>query len=130
MDFQLANADLTNSDKLWRWFCAQITSKLQLQNTLAKSWQGEKTSSNLKGTDYFETHLLQKIQTDLVLVLYNVEFILEHRASADDFFGWLRAWHQNVQNKDSWKQLRWVIVHSKDIQTNPPFNLGVRIEFP
>jgi hypothetical protein len=129
VNFEGANHDLTNSDKLWQWFCAQITSELQLQNTLPESWQG-KTSSNLKGTDYFEEHLLSKIQTDLVLVLYNVEFILEHRAIANDFFGWLRAWHQNIANKNSWKKLRLVIVHSKNIRTNPPLNLGVVIEFP
>jgi hypothetical protein len=129
VNFEGANNALTNSDKLWQWFCAQITSELQLQNTLPESWQG-KTSSNLKGTDYFEEHLLSKIQTDLVLVLYNVEFILEHRAIANDFFGWLRAWHQNIANKNSWKKLRLVIVHSKNIRTNPPLNLGVVIEFP
>jgi hypothetical protein len=129
VNFQWANNDLTNSDKLWQWFCAKITSELQLQNTLPESWQG-KTSSNMECTDYFEKYLLPKIPTALVLVLYNVELILEDRASADDFFGGLRGWHQNVENKDSWKRLRSVIVHSKDIKTNPPLNLGVRIEFP
>ncbi|MEG3967320.1 AAA-like domain-containing protein [Microcoleus sp. T2B6] len=126
VNFQFANNDLTNSDQLLQWFCAQITSELQLQNTLAESWQGER-SSNMNCTDYFEKYLLPKIPTALVLVLYNVELILEDRASDDDFFRLLKAWRNKAANNKTWEKLRLVIVYSQD--HNPPFSVGVVINF-
>ncbi|MEG4242257.1 AAA-like domain-containing protein [Microcoleus sp. MON2_D6] len=129
VNFQWANKDVfTRSEKLLQWFCSKISWELKLENTLAEFGQGGKPG-NTKCTNYFETYLLPKIQTTLVLVLYNVELILEHQAIADNFFGLLRSWHESCANKDSWKKLRFVIVHSQDIITNPPLNVAVFIEF-
>lgn len=82
----------------------------------------------MKCTNYFEKYLLPKIQTALVLVLYNVELIIEHQAIADSFFALLKAWRNKAANDNSWGKLRFVIVHSQDI--NPPFSVGVVIKFP
>ncbi|WP_223300917.1 AAA-like domain-containing protein [Oscillatoria nigro-viridis] len=123
VDFQQANKDaFTSSERLLQWFCTEITSKLKLTNTLAEFWQGV-IPGNMKCTNYFREYLLAEIQTPLVLVLYNVEFILEHQAIANNFFGLLRSWKHNRRNEDTLKKLRLVIVHSKDIRTDPPFNV-------
>lgn len=129
VNFQLAHNALTSSDQLLQWFCAQITLKLQIKNTLAESWQ-EATSSNPKCTNYFEKYLLPKISNPLVLVLYNVELICEHQAIADNFFGLLRSWKQDFAKEDSWNKLRLVIVYSEEIKTHPPFDVGFVIDFP
>lgn len=127
VDFQNANKDaFTKSDQLLKWLCTEITSQMQPENTLAESWRGV-IFSNRKCTEYFATGLLSKIQTPLVLVLYNVELILEKQKLANNFFGLLRSWHNTAANNNSWKELRLVIVHSKDIITDPPFNVGVVI---
>jgi AAA-like domain/Trypsin-like peptidase domain len=123
VDFQQANKDVfTKSDQLLKWLCTEITSQMQPENTLAESWRGVRFS-NSKCIEYFETYLLSDIQTPLVLVLYNVELILEKQALANNFFGLLRSWHNKAANNNSWKELRLVIVHSKDIRTDPPFNV-------
>ncbi|MEG4318839.1 AAA-like domain-containing protein [Microcoleus sp. Aus8_D1] len=132
VDFQQANKDVfTNSEQLLKWLCTEITSQLQLNNTLADCWQ-RVIFSNIKCINYFETHLLAdaQIKTALVLVLYNVELILEKQAIANNFFGLLRSWKQNLRNNDTLKKLRLVIVHSQDIRTDPPFNVGDVIYFP
>lgn len=128
MNFQWANNALTNSDQLLQWFCTTITRQLKLKNTLPEPWEG--VTPNDKCSNYFEIYLLPEIPTALVLVLYNVELILEHEAIADDFFRLLVFWHNNAANKDSWKKLRLVIVHSQDIRTNREFNVGFVIDFP
>jgi hypothetical protein len=123
VDFQQANKDeFTNSERFLKWFCTEITWKLGLENRLAQYCQGLRTG-NLKFSNYFQQYLLPEIQTPLVLVLYNVEFILEHQAIANNFFGLLRSWKHNRRNEDTLKKLRLVIVHSKDIRTDPPFNV-------
>ncbi len=132
VDFQQTNKDVfTNSEQFLKWLCTEITSQLQLKNTLADSWQGV-IFSNIKCIKYFETHLLADahIKTALVVVLYNVELILERQALANNFFGLLRFWKHNLRNNDTLKKLRLVIVHSQDIRTDPPFNVGVVIDFP
>lgn len=129
VNFQSANNALTSSDQLLQWFCAQITSNLQIENTLAESWQ-EAPPSNTKCTNYFEKYLLPKISNPLVLVLYNVEWILACQPIADNFFGLLRFWKQDLAKEDSWNKLRLVIVHSEEIKTNPPFDVAFVINFP
>jgi AAA-like domain len=130
VDFELAKNALTSSDRLLQWFCTQITLKLNLQNTLPESWQ-EAPPSNTKCSKYLEKYLLPEISNALVLVLYNVELILENQAIADNLFGeLLRSWKQDFAKEDSWNKLRLVIVHSKDIKTNPPFDVAVVIDFP
>lgn len=130
VDFNASKDVFTKSDQLLKWLCAEITSKMQLKNTLAESGQGV-IFSNSKCTEYF-ADLLSKIQTPLVLVLYNVESILEKPKLANNFFGLLRAWHNKAANNNTWQKVRLVIVHSKNISLidNTSFNVGVVIDFP
>jgi AAA-like domain len=131
VDFQEENQDVfTNSEQLLKWFCTEITWQLEIENRIAQYFQ-ELTYSNSQCSNYFQQYLLPEIQTPLVLVLYKVEFILEHQTIANNFFGLLRFWHQNVNNEDIWRKLRLVIVHSKDtfLTVDPPFSVGIRIEF-
>ena len=132
VDFSEASQDVfTNSEHLLKWFCTEITWKLGLENRLAQYCQGLRTG-NLKFSNYFQQYLLPEIKTPLVLVLYNIEFILEHQAIANNFFGLLRSWKHNRRNEAILKKLRLVIVHSKNIclTDNTPFNVGDVIEFP
>jgi AAA-like domain len=132
VDFQEADEDeFTNSERLLKWFCDEITWQLEIEDKIAQDFQ-ELTYSNSQCSDYFQQYLLSpKIPTPLVLVLYKVELILEHPGIANNFFGLLRFWHQNLNNEDIWRKLRLVIVHSKDtfLRVDPPFSVGIRIEF-
>jgi AAA-like domain len=52
---------------------------------------------------------------------------------AADFFGLLRAWHEEAKNRDIWKKLRLVVVHSTEVYVpmdinQSPFNVGLPIE--
>ncbi len=129
VNFELANNELTSSDQLLKWFCKQITLLLNLENKIDR-YRQEEIFSNTECSEYFEKDLLGKISNPLVLVLYNVELILKHQPIADNFFGLLRSWKQDLAKHDSWNKLRLVIVHSEDINTHPPFNVGFVINFP
>jgi hypothetical protein len=70
-----------------------------------------------------------------VLCLDEVDQVFEYPAIATDFFGMLRAWHEDAKIKPIWKNLRLVIVHSKEVYiplniNQSPFNVGVPIELP
>jgi serine/threonine-protein kinase len=86
-------------------------------------------------TAYFEEYLLENLTTPLVLGLDEVDCIFQYPEIAADFFGLLRAWHEDAKNREVWKNLRLVVVHSTEVYVpmdinQSPFNVGLPIELP
>jgi Flp pilus assembly protein TadD len=135
LSFQLADSKVfAELDEFLRWFCASITRRLELPNRLASYWE-EFLGSKDNCTTYFERYLLSAIDQPLVLALDEVDCVFQHPKIASDFFGLLRAWHEDAKNRDIWKKLRLVVVHSTEpyIQMDvnqSPFNVGLPIELP
>ena len=91
------------------------------------------TSDNC--TAYFEDYLLPAAGSPLVLGLDEVDRVFEHPKIAEDFFGLLRAWHEEGKNGEVWKKLRLVVVHSTEVYipmnvNQSPFNVGLPVELP
>jgi hypothetical protein len=122
----------TSLDKFLQWFCGSITQDLNLKDKLSESWQGVLGTKD-KCTNYFQRYLLQQIDRPIILGLDEVDQIFQYPQVAADFFGLLRAWHETSKNKEIWKKLRLVIVHSKEVYiplniNQSPFNVGLPIE--
>jgi len=135
LSLQSAGAQaLSSVDQFLYWLCGRITRKLNLKDALGDYWTGA-LGSNDKCTDYFELYLLPEIQQPLVLCLDEVDELFKHPAIASDFFGLLRAWHEESKINPIWQNLRLVITHSKEVYiplniNQSPFNVGVPIELP
>jgi hypothetical protein len=105
-----------------------------MPNRLMDYWDdlfGSKISCKI----YLEQYLLERIDQPLVLGLDDVDFLFQYPNLADDFFGLLRAWHEEAKNKDIWKKLRLVVVHSSEVYiplnvNQSPFNVGLPIQLP
>ena len=135
LSFQLAdNALFQDLNKFLQWFCANISLSLKLPNQVTDYWDdlfGSKISCKI----YFEQHILSTLRTPLVLGLDDVDRLFQYPDLADDFFGLLRAWHEEGKNREIWKQLRLIVVHSSEVYiplnvNHSPFNVGVPIELP
>lgn len=135
LNFQLVDRDsLSSLDLFLQWFCLSITGELNLEERLADYWKGTFSPKN-KCTNYFQRYLLPELQRPVVLCLDEVDQVFEYPTIATDFFGMLRAWHEDAKIKPIWKNLRLVIVHSKEVYiplniNQSPFNVGVPIELP
>jgi serine/threonine-protein kinase len=135
LNFQLADAEfLTNLDQFLQWFCASIAWELNREEKLDIYWKGILGSKN-KCTNYFQRYLLSEMTSPLVLGLDEVDLIFQHPEIATDFFGLLRAWHEQGKNEVIWQKLRLIIVHSKEVYiplhiNQSPFNVGLPIELP
>lgn len=135
LNFQLVDRDsLSSLDRFLQWFCNSITGELNLEDKLADYWKGTFSSKN-KCTNYFQRYLLPELQRPVVLCLDEVDQVFEYPPIATDFFGMLRAWHEDAKIKPIWRNLRLVIVHSKEVYiplniNQSPFNVGVPIELP
>jgi serine/threonine-protein kinase len=135
LSFQLADGKvLTDLGQFLRWFCASVGRRLRLHNQVAERWEGTYGDKD-NCTAYFEDYLLPAADTPLALGLDEVDRVFEHREIAEDFFGLLRAWHEEGKNRQVWKQFRLVVVHSTEVYVpmnvnQSPFNVGLPVELP
>jgi hypothetical protein len=135
LSFQLADSKVfTDLDQFLKWFCAIVSLELQLPDRLADHWN-EIFGSKVNCKSYFERYLLANVTTPLALGLDEVDRVFEYPELAADFFGLLRAWHEEAKNREIWRKLRLVVVHSTEVyvpmQINQsPFNVGLPIDLP
>ena len=135
LNFQMVDrASLSNLDQFLQWFCNSIAGELNLEDKLADYWKGSFSPKN-KCTNFFQRYLLPELQRPMTLCLDEVDQVFEYPTIATDFFGMLRAWHEDAKIKPIWKNLRLVIVHSKEVYiplniNQSPFNVGVPVELP
>jgi transcriptional regulator with XRE-family HTH domain len=137
LDFQLAEQQIfINLDKFLRWFCASIALALNIPNKIKEYWDlAEIIGSSMACKAYFEEYLLPTIGKPLTLGLDEVDKIFEYSEIYRDFFGLLRALHEEGKRRSIWKQLRIVIVHSTEVYVpldinQSPFNVGISVELP
>ena len=79
--------------------------------------------------------MLPELDAPLVLGLDEVDRVFEHEAIAGDFFGLLRAWHEQAKDREIWRKLHLVVVHSTEVYVpmdlnQSPFNVGLPVELP
>jgi transcriptional regulator with XRE-family HTH domain len=126
ISFELADSTVfTDLRQFSRWFCASVGQGLGLPNKLAEYWD-DIFGCNSNTTDYFQTYLLSKIDSPLILALDNVDLVFEHSAIADDFCRLLRGWYdiarRGDRNSATWKKLRLVVVHSTEVYSSLDIN--------
>ena len=135
LSFQLADTKIfADLDKFLKWFCANVGRRLRLPNRLNDYWD-DIFGSKDNCTAYFEEYLLENISSPLALGLDEVDCIFQYPEIAGDFFGLLRAWHEDAKNREVWQKLRLVVVHSTEVYiplsiNQSPFNVGLPIELP
>ncbi len=130
------NSHLSELNELLRWFCANVSSQLELPikldewDNLTKSFGSKMTCAN-----YFEKYLLPELESPIVLFLDNLELLFFNENICQDFLAMLRSWNDKASRNYLWEKLRLVISYAAntDIKMNPnqsPFNIGTTIELP
>lgn len=126
---QMDQAICADLNRFLRSLCASVTRQLQLEPKLDDYWD-EDIGSKVSSTLYFRQHLLEQIQTPLVLVLDELNQILEYPHVAKDVLPLLRSWYEEAKRVPIWQNLRLVLAHSTEayvpLQLNQsPFNVGL-----
>jgi AAA-like domain/TIR domain len=135
LSFQLADGSIfADLKEFLQWFCASVSWKLGLPERLEGNWS-RILGAKVNCTNYFEQYILSEINSPLALGLDEVDLVFQHPGIAADFFGLLRAWHEEAKDKELWKNLRLVVVHSTEVYipmniNQSPFNVGLSIELP
>ncbi|MGM3305187.1 AAA-like domain-containing protein [Anabaena sp. WFMT] len=135
IDFQQADSLIfTSLNKFLRWFCMNVARQLSLTPNLNDYWD-EDIGSKVSASIYFESYLLKQIQSPLVLVLNEVNYIFEHLHIAKDFLPLLRSWHEKAKQTKIWQKLRLVVIHTTEVYiplnvNQSPFNVGLCLKIP
>ena len=119
-------------NKFLRWFCANVTRRLQLDAKLNEYWD-EDIGSIESCTFYFQDYLLSKIDRPIVLAIDEVEHIFQFPEIANDFLSMLHSWYGEAKEVKIWKKLRIVLVKSTEVYlamniNKSPFNMGIAID--
>lgn len=123
---------LQDLDRCLQWFCGQTAHALQLPDRLGDYWD-DLFGSAISCKSYFEEYLLVQTPQPLVLALDNVDRLFAYPDVADEFFGLLRAWHEESRSRPVWQRLRLMVSHASEVYIplnihKSPFNVGVPIE--
>lgn len=143
-DYRIAHLSLEMADRavhfsylnrFLRWFCLNVTRELGLPNKIDDYWEEAELGAKVSCTAYFEEYLLTQEQQPLVLCLDNVDLLFRYPAIYEDFFGLLRSWHEKARTRETWSQLRLVVIHATDVYVRlqlrqSPFNVGLPLELP
>jgi hypothetical protein len=121
-------------DRFLRWFCANVSRQLNLEPRLNDYWD-EEIGSKVSCTGYFQSYILEEIETNIVIGLDEIDTVFSYPDIAEDFLALLREWHEEAALQDSWQKLRLVIAHATEayISLNihqSPFNVGLPIKLP
>ncbi|MEQ8756625.1 MAG: AAA-like domain-containing protein [Coleofasciculus sp. G1-WW12-02] len=121
-------------DQFLRWLCINVSRQLQKPLQIQEYWDGD-LSSNDNCSAYFQDYLLEQIDSPLVLGLDTVDRLFPHLPIAQDFFGMLRAWHEDSKIIDNWQKLRLIVSHSTEAYipldiNHSPFNVGLTVPLP
>ncbi|AFY30890.1 AAA-like domain-containing protein [Calothrix sp. PCC 7507] len=135
IDFQQADkAVFASLDKFLRWLCANISRELQLEPKLNDYWD-EEMGSKVSCSIYFQKYLLSTVDSPLVLVLNEVDWVFEYPEIAGEFLPLVRSWYEQAKSVEIWQKLRLILVYSTEIivplkLTQSPFNVGLTIKLP
>lgn len=149
LNLQLANRRVFNSsDTFLQWFCASLLMTFEhstegvpgLTQTgfdrVSEAWQlAPLIGSNQCCKAFLEQHLLGQSIGAMTLILDAVDRVFEYPDIADDFFGLLRALHEEGKHNPLWQRLRLVLAHATEVYipldlNKSPFNVGIPIELP
>jgi diguanylate cyclase (GGDEF)-like protein len=135
IDFQEAEATIFSAlDRFLRWFSANVSRQLNLESRLDEYWD-EEMGSKVSCKIYFQSYLLEQIDSPLVLALNEVNRIFEYPEIVRDFLPMLRFWYEQARVVQAWQKLRLVLAHSTEIYVplkleQSPFNVGIAIVLP
>ncbi|MEM7028186.1 MAG: AAA-like domain-containing protein [Chloroflexota bacterium] len=123
-------ADFEDGEAFLIQLCLQIGHVLRIPEAIDRYWTG-RLANVTKCSDYLSEYIIPQLPRPLLLVLDAAEQVLD-TSFYNDFFGMLRAWHDERVYNENFAQLGLLISCSTepnhfidDYQS--PFNVGAKI---
>jgi serine/threonine-protein kinase len=126
----------TDSSLFLKRLCALVSRKLGFSpRKVTEFWDEELFGPKENCTDFFEEHILSKIDTSLFLGLDELDRLFPYEAVSKEFLTLLRSWNEKAKVDKTWAKFKLAIAHSTEsyvvLESNvSPFNVGLAVELP
>ncbi|MEA5448363.1 AAA-like domain-containing protein [Leptolyngbya sp. CCNP1308] len=126
----------TDSSLFLKRLCALVSRKLGFSpRQVTEFWDEELFGPKENCTDFFEEHILSKIDTSLFLGLDELDRLFPYEAVSKEFLTLLRSWNEKAKVDKTWAKFKLAIAHSTEsyvvLESNvSPFNVGLAVELP
>ncbi|MGF1522656.1 MAG: AAA-like domain-containing protein [Leptolyngbyaceae cyanobacterium] len=126
----------TNSSLFLKRLCTLVSRELGLSSPrVTEFWDEEILGPQENCTEYFEDHILAKIDTSLFLGLDELDLLFPYGAVSSAFLTLLRSWNERARVDETWAKLKLAIAHSTEsyvvLKSNvSPFNVGLAVDLP
>lgn len=139
---QITLNSLLDSNSFFKYFCANVSDRLNYSNQLNISLENiQKWTSDLgvntSVTNYFQRDILPKVAKSLVLIIDQFDLIFLKPEIATTFFSILRSLHEEAKtgDDDNSEKIRIVLSYSTEAYISynvnqSPFNVGLPINLP
>ena len=129
---QAESSILDDLERFLQWFCSNLARQVGLKPKLDEYWD-EFLGAKMSCTYYLQEYILSNCDAPLVIALEEVNEVIEHPATAQEFLTLIRFWHEKTKTDRAFSQLRLIMVHSTEIYipldiNQSPLNVGLRIE--
>jgi len=130
---EFAESELNNLETLLPFICGFASDALDIPEKIDEYFAPKFRTIKMKCSLYFERYLLKEYKGNIILALDEADRLFAYPQVSNEFFGLLRAWHEDSKIKSDWSRLKMIITYSTEAQyaiTNmnqSPFNVGMQV---
>lgn len=120
---------LNDLNHFFHYFCWRVAKELGIEPNLDAAWDDE-IGAKLSCFLYLKNYLLKQIESPLVLVLEQADYLFRSPQIAQEFFPLLRSCYEEARHDTIWHKLKLIVVYSTESYISldinrSPFNIGL-----
>ncbi|SFE51270.1 AAA-like domain-containing protein [Thermoflexibacter ruber] len=134
LNFQEFSAkEMSDLETLLKFICGFASYSLNIEEKVEEYFNSRFLTDKVKCSRYFERYLFKECSDNIVLVLDEADRLFDFPQVSTEFFGMLRAWHEDSKIKPEWAKFKMIITYATEAQyaiTNlnqSPFNVGMQV---
>lgn len=134
LNFQEFSAkEMSDLETLLKFICGFASYSLNIEEKVEEYFNSRFLTDKVKCSRYFERYLFKECPDNIVLVLDEADRLFDFPQISAEFFGMLRAWHEDSKIKPEWAKFKMIITYATEAQyaiTNlnqSPFNVGMQV---
>lgn len=122
LDFNTIDPEIIrDTNKLFIWLSTMISHQLNIENELPNHCTNSTSNCNNKYTAYFEDCILNRVESDIILALDNIDSLFYERKVIKTFLKLLCDWHNRAKSNYYWSKLKLITTQSTKVTL--PFHI-------
>lgn len=130
---EFADSELNNLETLLSFICGFASDALEIPEKVDEYFAPKFRPTKMKCSLYFERYLFKECKDNIILAIDEADRLFAYPQVSSEFFGLLRAWHEDSKIKADWAKFKMIITYSTEAQyaitdmNQSPFNVGLQV---